>query len=230
MSLSVHRSKKTRPASVLLTPPGLTHHLKPVPSRPVRVLAVHKMSEDSEDEEEEEKEMELVVENSLQQDKGHSMAGLSRRRCEARVAVKRTAKKLHNVLTEHRSRFESIQPEFVIPDLECSLEERTALENNLEEEYAALNRDVDAVVARLARVRRAERALNPKEFAKPAVLLYGVSAQTTTWQVDEVRMAPFPRIADAVLKVVLAGYSDPDPAVNKPKRKWTNRPKKNSAE
>ena len=68
--------------------------------------------------------------------------------------------------------------------------------------------------------RRTGRILCPSAFAQPVVVMLAVSAPSTSWAVDDVILAPFPRIAASIKDIFLAGYSNPDKRDNKLKRMY----------
>jgi len=140
----------------------------------------------------------------------------------SKLSLRRVIRRYHTILVKQRTHFETIQPEFAVavdadgkPPTGMSLEEAR---RQIDEAYAQMDVHVKALVDSLERVRGAERMLNPSAFAQPAVILLAVSAPSTSWALDEVIHAPFPRISAALKDIFLAGYSNPDKSENRTKR------------
>ena len=93
----------------------------------------------------------------------------------------------------------------------------------IEAAYGKMDSCVESLVASLAEVRRSERLLSPSALAQPAVILLAVSAPSTSWAADELVYAPLPRVAAAVQRVFLSGYSSPNKKDNKMKRLYVRR-------
>ena len=138
---------------------------------------------------------------------------------------RRATRRHHTVLVSQRMHLETSQPEFAISadadklhPVGMSLEEAR---RQVDEAYEQMDVHVKALVDSLERVRRTERILCcPSAFAQPAVVMLAVSAPSTSWAVDDVILAPFPRIAASIKDIFLAGYSNPDKRDNKLKRMY----------
>ena len=156
--------------------------------------------------------------------KASTASDLAAYRGGIRVSLRRATRRYHAVLVRQRMHLETSQPEFAVAaDADKLLPVGMSLEEarrQVDEAYEQMDVHVKALVDSLKRVRQTERILCPSAFAQPAIVMLAVSAPSTSWAVDDVIIAPFPRIAASIKDIFLAGYSNPDKRDNKLKRMY----------
>ena len=119
---------------------------------------------------------------------------------------RRATRRHHTVLVSQRMHLETSQPEFAISaDADKLLPVGMSLEEarrQVDEAYEQMDVHVKALVDSLDRVRRAEHIGTCATYSRHAA---GRQPPSTSWAVDEVVHAPFPRIASALKDIFLAG-------------------------
>lgn len=154
---------------------------------------------------------------------------LANRRVAGKAAVSRVLSKLHQVLVEQRAHTEELHPSLRAEGVSTTVvpESQTIAEQALREATESMQQRLRELIAAIDVVREATRAVDPKALAKPAVVALAVSAPSTSWAFDKWIQAPMPQLADAVVAVFKASYSNPeaegnDNSSNRLKRCWAN--------
>ena len=139
-------------------------------------------------------------------------------RLQARKAMQRSVDRMHRVLARQREQYEEQCPLNAAPSLGASpAGEET--NQRLVAAYEKMDISLCSLLSSVEEVREAEKMVQPQNIVRPAVIALAVSAQSTTWRLEDIRNAPFPRLGDAIVKVFLAAYSNREHTENKPKVK-----------
>ena len=138
-------------------------------------------------------------------------------RRKSRKLLTKHATSMFRTLCMQRRQYEENLPESMEPIRvgEPPGPTRDAIVEALGSAYANMEEHVERVVLDMIAIRRLESVINPGELLKPAVMALTVSAPGPSWSAEDSILCPFPRIAGAVKKMFFAGYSHPDPDLNR---------------
>lgn len=138
-------------------------------------------------------------------------------RRKSRKLLTKHATSMFRTLCMQRRQYEENLPESMEPNRvgEPAGPTRDAIVEALGSAYANMEEHAERVVLDMIAIRRLESVINPGELLKPAVMALTVSAPGPSWTAEDAILCPFPRIAGAVKKMFFAGYSHPDPDLNR---------------